>query len=568
MDNNNNKNNKNNNKMKDKNRSLHRSTAGLFTAGILAAVVVLNLVLTLALGSKMTVDLTTEGFNAISDASKKELDKIDPEGNNITIYFLADRDELNSVELGYSNTVSGSTTNLWGMKYISSLADVYAERYSFVNIKTLNIKKDADKLEEFKSTVGTTFTKQEVIVDNYTSERDKDGNVVTDENGDPIMHHNFRKYKRDNFFVFNSETGYAYGFNGDEVFTMALLSVSGENPTVYFTCGHGESVGDDTTLDDSIFADYGRATALRDLFFNAGYVTKKIDLSTEYKALFEDDTARIIVMFGPTTDYVGTGVAGKTDEIAVVRKFMNGDRHSAMFFIDGDAEMPNLREYIEDYYGVTVEPIKVKDGGANSLSADGYTFISDYETDEYGIGTNLTDPFSEMTSKPLAVFDNSWTLSINDAFGQTNGFHDDSTTTTTGGVFVAPKSASGISGESTSDYSSGDQPALMTLSVIDRINKNDNTTSSYALISGSVGFADAEYVNSASYCNGDILYYTMRIMSRSSVDYTVDMKKIESFALSGLTDSGVAAYTVLLCAPVPLVSLVLGTVVFVKRRHK
>lgn len=556
------------NKMKEKNRSLHRSTAWLFTAGILAAVVVVNLVLTLALGSKMTVDMTTEGFNEISDASKKELDKIDPKDNNITIYFLADRDELNSAELGYSNSISGSTTNLWGMKYISALADVYAERYSFVDVKTLNIKKDAEKLEEFKSTVGTTFTKQEIIVDNYTSERDKDGNVVTDESGEPIMHHNFRKYKRDNFFVFNSENGYAYGFNGDEVFTMALLSVSGENPTVYFTSGHGESVGDNTTLDDSIFADYGRAGALRDLFFNAGYVTKKIDLSTEYKALFEDDTARIIVVFGPTSDYVGTGVSGKTDEIAALRKFMNGDRHSAMFFVDGDADLPNLHEYIEDYYGVRVEPVKVKDGGTNSLSPDGLTFISDYETDEYGIGTNLTDPFSEMASKPLAVFDGAWTLSINDAFGQTDGFHDDSTTTTTGGVFVAPKSTSGISGEDTIDYSSGDQPALMTLSVIDRINQNDNTTASYALICGSVGFADAEYVNSASYCNGDILYYTMRIMSRATVDYTVDMKKIETFAISGLTDESVVAYTILLCAPVPLVSLALGTVVFVKRRHK
>lgn len=557
--------------MKENSKFLRRSTAWLFTAGVLAAVIVLNLVLTLALGNKMTVDLTTEGFNEISTKSRAELDKIDPKESSITIYFLADLDELNSAELGYSASMTGSSTNLWGMKYISSLASVYAELYDFVSVDTLNIKKDADKLEEFKSTVNTSFTKQDVIVDNYTGELDSDGNIVTDENGNPIMHHNFRRYTRDSFFIFDSSSGYAYGFKGDQVMTAAILAVSGKNPTAYFVGGHGEEIGDDSRLDASVFSDYGRAGALRDLLFNAGFVTKKIDLSTDYSALFEDDTARVIIVFGPSSDYVGANADERTDEIAVVRKFMNGEGHSAMFFVDDVSNMPNLSEYLVDYYGVTVEGTRVKDGGANSLSSDGYIFISDYETDEYGVGTNLTDPFADMTSQPFAVFSNAATLKITDAFAQNSGFHDDSVTTTTGGVFVAPKSASGtdgIGGDAIADYSKDDPATLMTLSVIDRIDANDNEITSYALITGSVSFADAEYVNSASYCNGDILYYTMRIMGKSATDYTVDMKKIESFSISGITDTEVVVYTVLLSGLVPVVALTMGSIVFFKRRHK
>ncbi len=556
--------------MKEKNRLIHRSAAWLITAGVLAAVVLLNLLLTVFCGDKMIVDLTTEKFNEISEQSKAELDKIDPSENNITIYFLADSDELQSASFGSSVSSTGSYTNLWGMKYIWELAKIYAENYDFLSVQTLNIKKDADKLEEFRSTVGTEFTKLDVIIDNYTYEKDGSGEIIKDESGEPIMHHNFRKYKRDAFFVFESDSSYAYGFNGDEVITSAILSVAGKNPTVYFVSGHGEKIGDDTTLDASAESDYGKAQALRDLFFRAGFVTEKIDLSTEYKTLLSDDSARIIVIYGPDSDYLGA-YDGGVDEIAVLRKFLNGIDHNGMFFLDGTAEsLPNLSEYVEDYFGVTLENALVKDGGQNSLSSDGYTFISDYETDEYGVGTNLTDAFGDMESKPSAAFENAHPLKISDAFGQNNGFYDSRVTTTSGAVFLAPtSSAASADGKTSDEYTEETQPPLLVFSLLDKINsasRTDETSESYALICGTTDFASEKYIESAAYCNSDILYYTMRIMGKGTSSLSVDMKKIEGQSLS-VTGNAANAWTVALCTVVPVLSLALGTVVFIKRRR-
>lgn len=556
--------------MKEKNRLIHRSAAWLITAGVLAAVVLLNLLLTVFCGDKMIVDLTTEKFNEISEQSKAELDKIDPSENNITIYFLADSDELQSASFGNSVSSSGSYTNLWGMKYIWELAKVYAENYDFLSVETLNIKKDADKLEEFRSTVGTEFTKLDVIIDNYTYETDGSGEIIKDESGEPVMHHNFRKYKRDAFFVFESDSNYAYGFNGDEVITSAILSVAGKNPTVYFVSGHGEKVGDDSTLEASVESDYGKAQALRDLFFKAGFVTKKIDLSTEYKTLLSDDTARIVVIYGPDTDYLGA-YDGGVDEIAALRKFLNGIDHNAMFFLDGTSEtLPNLAEYVEDYFGVTIENALVKDGGQNSLSSDGYTFISDYEDDEYGVGTNLTDAFEDMESKPSAAFENAHPLKIVDAFGQNSGFYDSRVTTMSGGVFLAPtSSAASADGRTSDEYTEETQPPLLVFSLLDKINsasKTDETSESYALICGTTDFASEKYIESAAYCNSDILYYTMRIMGKGTSSLSVDMKKIEGQSLS-VSSNAATAWTVALCTAVPVVSLALGTVVFIKRRR-
>ncbi len=556
--------------MKEKNRLIHRSAAWLITAGVLAAVVLLNLLLTVFCGDKMIVDLTTEKFNEISEQSKAELDKIDPSENNITIYFLADSDELQSASFGSSVSSTGSYTNLWGMKYIWELAKIYAENYDFLSVQTLNIKKDADKLEEFRSTVGTEFTKLDVIIDNYTYEKDGSGEIIKDESGEPIMHHNFRKYKRDAFFVFESDSSYAYGFNGDEVITSAILSVAGKNPTVYFVSGHGEKIGDDTTLDASAESDYGKAQALRDLFFRAGFVTEKIDLSTEYKTLLSDDSARIIVIYGPDSDYLGA-YDGGVDEIAVLRKFLNGIDHNGMFFLDGTAEsLPNLSEYVEDYFGVTLENALVKDGGQNSLSSDGYTFISDYETDEYGVGTNLTDAFGDMESKPSAAFENAHPLKISDAFGQNNGFYDSRVTTMSGAVFLAPtSSAASADGKTSDEYTEETQPPLLVFSLLDKINsasRTDETSESYALICGTTDFASEKYIESAAYCNSDILYYTMRIMGKGTSSLSVDMKKIEGQSLS-VTGNAANAWTVALCTVVPVLSLALGTVVFIKRRR-
>ena len=95
-----------------------------------------------------------------------------------------------------------------------------------MQIKHLSLTKNAAELEAFRSTIGTNLTKQDVIVDNYTSEKDANGKEVLDGDGNPVMHHNFRIIKRDAFFSFDSESYFTYAFRGDLQFTSTIRLIS------------------------------------------------------------------------------------------------------------------------------------------------------------------------------------------------------------------------------------------------------------------------------------------------------------------------------------------------------
>ncbi|MBQ8287518.1 MAG: hypothetical protein IJX76_01955 [Clostridia bacterium] len=558
---------------KIKRRLLH---SGL-TILVLLAVLAVNIGFTvLSEQQLLRLDMSGASYNEISDESRALLDELNAEENNITIYFLADADELRNTYLDYSNTYYknlgyDATTSLWGMKYVYDIALEFANQYDFISVKHLHLTKDAEELEVFRSTVGTTLTKQDVIIDNYTSEKDEDGNDVLDENGDPVMHHNFRIVKRDTFFVFDSDTSYVYGFQGDLRFTANILSLAGANPTVYFVTGHGEPVGDYTTGEFSSSGDYGEAQELRDLFFDAGFTTKKIDLTKEYETLFSDESARILVIYGPETDYAGEAAvaSGGVNEIAMIRHFLVQEDHHLMAFLDDTKEsLTNLESYLYDYWGVAFEDALIKDSGKNSLSDDGKSFLGVYETDEYSVGINLTNQLTELDSQPRAAFVGARPLTLDPSFTQSIGYSEMYASLVAGAVFLAPEGTSLVAADG-SAVSEEDQGGaiLAALTYESLMNEENDEVVTYVFTCGGTGFASNELLGSNTYANRDVLYYTMRLMSRDTVPFEIDFKVMDSEGLDDITETEALSWTIILCSLIPAGSLVIGTVVFIKRRH-
>ncbi len=562
---------------KNQHKFRHRLTAAAITAGVLVVVLLLNIGFTL-LSNRflLKIDMSSEKFNEISDDSIKLLDELDPEENNISIYFLADVDELQSPALGYSSTYytqmgySVPVNDLWGMRYIYNLAIEYSDRYDFINVETLNPRRDAGRLEAYRSTLSTELTAQDIIIDNYTSEKDAEGNPVLDEKGDPVMHHNFRIIKREKFFSYDSETQFVYAFKGDEQFTSTILSLSGANPTVYFVSGHGEKVGDYTPGDYTASGDYGEAQALRDLFFDAGFSTRKIDLAAEYETLFADPTARIIVIYGPETDYPGSDAyaSGSVSEIDILRRFLSDPDHHMMTFLD-QTEQPlaNLEEYLYDFWGVSYKSGLIKDNGTNSLSDDGLSFIAEYETNKYSVGMSIVNRLSGLDSMPIIGISNARPIEVNPDFSQSGGYYENAAVAFAGGVIYAPESASSQSddAEEESTDKGGEMLAALTYEVM--YDNDNNELFTYVLNCGSTGFASTEMLEDTTYGNRDLVYYTMRLMGKETVLFDIDFKVISSEGLDKITESTATAWTIVLSSMLPLAALITGTVVFIKRRH-
>ena len=540
----------------------HKAAAAAITVGVIAALLILNVVFTLLSGRFLLyIDVTREKYNEISDESRTLLDELDPKENDITIYFLADKDELDNPSLGYLKT--GSTTDLWGMRYVYELAQQYALSYGFIKVGFLSLKNDTDKLAEYKTTVGSKFGKTTVIVDNYTGEVDEKGDPVYGENGVQLHHHNYRIIERDAFFRANSDTMYAYAFDGDYRFTSVLLSLSGKNPTVYFIGGHGEPIG---ALDD--LSDFGEAAALRDVFFDAGFVTRKLDLENDYMRAFDDESARVLIVFGPKEDYS----AKETD---LLHRFACRVNHNLMFFVDDvPSGLANLKEYISDYCGVSFLPSTVKDIGSGGLSGDGDAFIAAYETDEYSIGLSLLKTLNELDSQPAVAFESVSPLVISEHYVQTpsnasSGFSENAASTITGGMFRAPSTAvaEDAEGNTVSDYSESPADVVMTLTHESWMNSNNGSDDTYTLICGSTGFAKSEYLNDPVYGNRDVLTLAMRLMGKEIIPFEIDFKVIQSEAVD-IEDSEARAWTVVFCTVIPVAALAMGTVVYFRRRHQ
>lgn len=560
-----------------KTKKLKHGAIGLaITALVLVAVIALNVVFTvLADKNLLYIDMSSEQFFEITDDMSVYLDKLDPKENNIIIYFLQEADLLTSMTFDYSNKYyqeagyeeSSYINNTWGMGFVHKFALVLEQEYSFINVEYLDLEDDADFIDNFKTTVGSNLGVQDVIIDNYSVVVNDDGSAKLDENGEEIRRHNFRICNRDSFFTFEEDEQYVFGFNGYYRFTATIMSLSGKTPVAYFTTGHGEKVGDPDDPND-----FGKAQGLVDLFLSAGFDSRKIDLTTDYETLLNDERGRILVVFGPQSDFNGyEAEQNAVNEVSVIRKYVNSENHNLMVFMDPDTpKLQNLDEYLEDYWGVEFD-----DNVMFSKVGDDNSIFADYESSVGSVGITLTDSLSSLDSMPSVVFNKARTISISAKFRELDGVYESNATKYTGAAFLTPNNSEAhykdgtiVSfGDSATGAQMSDPAALLTLSYETWQNSDNEKIPTYVLCCGTTDFVSDEILDDASYGNSDILFYTTRLMGKENQPWDIDFIVCNSEGLDNITETAVTMWNIFICGVFPVISVAFGAVVFYKRRH-
>ena len=406
-------------------RLRHGVISVAITAGVLCAVILFNILFSfLAHKFIWVIDTTPNDLVTISDYSRELLSEIDEKENDITIYFLADPDELQNFELTGHRQGEGSST--WGMSYIYNLAKLYEKEFPYITVKLLDSSDDADYIREhFAMSIGTSLGPLHIVMENRVN------GLAT-----------YRTMQRDEFFAFGTDTMY---FRGDDKFTSTVLSLSGENPIAYFIEGHGEKIG---PLGDE--EDFGKAEALMSLFRDAGFIIEKINLSERDFPADADDAfygrAGVAVIYGPDGDFK-TDRDGGANEITRLRKYLNRKNHNLMVFMDPETEaMPNLSEYLMDYWGIqfedsilTVDTKNPIESGA--VTEDGYNYYARYETNKNSPGSALTSSLLSLQTLPRAFFGKSRTIAMNVKWSnnaESSMVMEGVTSYKVGGAFLAP----------------------------------------------------------------------------------------------------------------------------------
>lgn len=530
-----------------KNKKFKYGALGVgLTAALLALLVIFNIIFS-ALAGKFNwyFDMTSENLYNISDTSKEYLDRIDPEYNDVTIYFFAPADKL--TQAASTNNRSGSSS-LWGMKYIYSLANELADRYDFINVDHLDLKKDPDKLREiigesYYSSV--SFAEYFILIDNYTVERLADGNVIIGVDKKPVMRHNFRVFSRDSFYAFdyNNANLNVDAFKGDYRFTAAITALCREDlPVAYLISGHGEKIGPYTVGSQN--NDFGNAQYFCQILVDCGFRIEKIDLQHE-----DFDSSKknaLAIIYSPETDFGSNREVKEHNELGKLSDFLSGEGRGLMVMLDyGTQSLPGLEGFLKTNCGITVENAQLKDNGENAVDVNMQQIVGRLNAGASGAAGELAKRLSDRESVGKAIFPSSRPLILDGSAG-------------TDAVYSVPSSAKGVyGGERSESYPEG-SAALAALT------KTESGAHIFTL--GTSYSADVYFADNALYSDRDMFIGAIDAMVPGNTPFNIEYKVMTGEGLD-LTKRQSTAAMILISAVIPAAVLLTGTVVYIRRRH-
>lgn len=494
----------------------------VFTAVVIAAIVVLNVVVT-ALTQKFSIyiDMTDEDLYSISDACTEVINQLrenhaeDVVPLHYTIKFCAPYDTLENTQVS---------------KMIYTFARHLESSYpDLITVDYMDIITYPSTAEPYTTTAADTVKTTDVIVESATG---------------------YRKFSQEAFFVFAESDGSVFAFNGELKFASAFLQLAGEyNPVAVFLSGHGEA----------------DASAMKALFDAAGFDVLDLNLQKgvenerwSLKPGELPDYAKVIVINNPKYDYMGVNSDGLVNEIDVIDDFLEikDDGSSGNVIINMNASTAGKLNELETYFvewGIQFGQAMIKDT-ASSTSIDGQTVIATLPTE--GLGASLHKSLREnLSSVPLTIVKNA--CPIYRLFDGKDGRSVSSVLTTTRMAEAYPSDGEG-------DPVRG-QFDLMTL--VRELRYVDNKECfSYVLACSSANFCDSAYMAQNQYGNSDIMFAAMREFGKDTVPLDIDFKVLDDVGLTISTQQA-NGWTVAIIAVVPIAMLIMGTYVYIRRKH-
>ncbi len=489
-------------------RFKYGSVAIVFSVIFVAVVLVLNIILTfIGREHSLYADLTKEEFYTVSEASIRQLEGIK---EPVEIVFFQKEEDIG--EPGGSNPLG----------YVKYLAQEYAKTFDFVSVKYVDMLGSPALANSYKSSTNDTIKTTSVVI---TCPSTAKKNIV----------------QTAGFFTYNSD-GTVYGFSGEKRITSCILQVTDtDKPTAYFTMGHNEY------LSETIYT----------LLADQGYSVDVLDLSTGEIPADTD----LIIINQPTKDFAGIAAEGEggANEIEKLKNYIQKDYGDVILVLpavraDGTGttpDLPELRELMEENFGVTYTPASiVGDSTANTIDTEGIMLVAKpagtSETYEYQMHKSVTEKGIKIIapySLPLTIVGNVDKYVVP--------------------VLVSSKDSIVQTADSDKAISGPQIPLVVVSSKIGH-DDNNNEKRGNLLVAGSLIF---EFVGNESYGNADFFYGVLKSFGNTSVSLDISVKPFNDDYLDILKKDANFA-TVIITALIPILLLISGMIVWVRRKGK
>ncbi|MBQ7338463.1 MAG: Gldg family protein [Clostridia bacterium] len=578
-----------NNKDPERSRSrlARRSTSLALTAGVVVAVLLLNVLFSaLASSNLWFVDLTTyQRSTYATDAVTGERVKVPVDYEMYTLSqgaidlldtslaeVIAERQQKGEEEVKVELIFCDDPDNLMSntaSRYVYITALSLEKQFpDIISVKCIDVYKNPSAVQKYKTNSFATVYASNIIVSSGSE---------------------YRRLSLNSFFTFSDSTSTEpWAYNGEKTFLSAILAViKAEAPIACLLTNHGES---------------GYSDAFLSLLEDAGY-----EVMTDFDLLNDEipEDCRLMVCVAPQTDFAGylevnAGEAA-ISEISKLDAFLD-DENSLMVFFDADTPiLPNFEEYLEkwgiaicreiDEAGDSINHM-LKDTEAG-LTADGKTIVADYVST--GLAASVLSDMQSLAYPSKVVFRNSTALKYSDYYSptyvvadETTGVEEaftyasygmDGTYRSAYDIFLAQDTTRSYVGEDIlpKDDSIDSAQKLMIMSnetSSEPGDRNGYTTVShysYVLACASTEFLCDELLMSNSYGNTDMISSVLRALGSDSMAARID-QYLKPFHVTDVTEGYVVqsqktGYTAVLMILPAVIFFGVGVVVIVRRKY-
>lgn len=329
---------------------------------------------------------------------------------------------------------------------------------------------------------------------------------------------------------------------------------SDKNLIMTMFVGHGE--------------DEGTVSGLTSIYESNGYEIKQVDLSTTTEI---DENTSIAVIPAPSKDY-------SKEELQRLRDWMDEDGlkgHNLMVLVNYAADCPELYGYLEEYYGIEVTDNLVMETDMNKMvntlwGVSAYSSYVDIEDEDLTSGLSDGKVILGPTRQLLTHWGNA---------SDSAKVNYDLLTYSESAKLIALKdalksdeddtSSADSSGEEEKDksFAADEYPVIgMAHAQTYSFDSDNNQVENNVLVIGGMALASSSYLSSASLSNEDVLLNSVNTITGNEDAIVISGKSVQSDSLT-LTQSAAMTMMVIFVIAIPVLTLVICLVVFIKRRH-
>ena len=382
-------------------------------------------------------------------------------------------------------------------------------------------------LADIKVTYVNPETNPSALTDMFGTDYNIMQGAVVINNGDRV-----RVFNIDDYWSQDNDTGSVSILIEDRLAAGLLYVTKPEIPKVYFLTGHGEEGYEN----------------LMNAIANNGADVETINL-LEDKIDFAQD-AKVLVISNPVRDYSAT-------EIRYIEDFLSNDNRlgrNVMYFSSPNAPtLPNLENFLKAW-GIAFNDDLVLEGENYSVQQMPNHIVPTYTTEEImNTGTTLSTVVNLYAPNSRSI---------------TTLFDESSTYKTQPVISTSSESYSRDASIVNQDLnkSETDKAGPFDLSVLSMKYKYDSNVQvqSYVLACGSIDMVTSEYFN--YFGNGEYFIQMYKLMVDEIDDVIYSARKSTSSPLATITSTEADMFLYITVFAVPVLIIIIGLVVFIRRR--